>query len=120
MDVCSKVFSSIMMVHAFELLDHHGTFFQFGDTPELGCRDGLFTLKVLLNARLNHDFASCMGFVDLVKAYDRANHNLLFCILKRYGAPPKFVSAIQMIYTNNVCVLKIEKEIVEIPQSVGM
>jgi hypothetical protein len=61
-----------------------------------------------------------VGFVDLVKTYDTANHDLLLCILKRYGAPPKFVTAIQTIYTNNVCVLKIEKEIVEIPQSVGM
>jgi hypothetical protein len=51
MDMCSKVFSSIMMEGAFQLLDKHGTRFQFGGTPELGCRDGLFTLKVLLNAR---------------------------------------------------------------------
>ncbi len=32
----------------------------------------------------------------------------------------KFVAAIQTIYTDNICVLKIEKEIVEIPQSVGI
>jgi hypothetical protein len=61
-----------------------------------------------------------MGFVDLVKAYNTANHDLLLCILKRYRALPKFVAAIQTIYTNNVCMLKIEKEIVEIPQSVGV
>jgi hypothetical protein len=58
MDVCSKVFSSIMMIRAFTLLDKHGARFQFGKTPKLGCRDGLFTLKALLNARHNHDLAS--------------------------------------------------------------
>ncbi len=47
-----------------------------------------------------------------------ANHTLLLRILECYGAPPKFVTAIQTIYTDNICVLKIEKEIVEIPQSV--
>jgi hypothetical protein len=120
MDMCSKVFSSIMTARAFQRLDKHGTRFQFGGTPELGCRDGLFTLKVLLNARQNHDLASYVGFVDLVKAYVMANHDLLLCTLKCYGAPPKFVAAIQTIYTNNVCVLKIKKEIVEIPQSVDM
>ncbi len=41
-------------------------------------------------------------------------------MLKHYGAPPKFVAAIQMIYTNNICMLKIEKEIAEFPQSVGV
>jgi hypothetical protein len=51
-----------------------------------------------------------MGFVDLVKAYNMANHDLLLCILKGYRAPPKFFTAIQTIYTNNVCMLKIEKK----------
>jgi hypothetical protein len=120
MDMCSKVFSLLMMVHAFQLLDKHRTRFQFGGTPELGCRDGLFTLKVPPNARQNHDLASYVGFVDLVKAYNTANHDLVLCILKRYGPPPNFFAAIQMIYTNKVCVIKIEKEIVDIPQSVGV
>jgi hypothetical protein len=63
---------------------------------------------------------SYVSFVDLVKAYNMANHDLLLRILKRYRASPKFVAAIQMIYTNNVCMLKMEKEIVEVPQSVGV
>ncbi len=64
MDTCSKVFSLIMMAHAFQLLDKHGMYFQFGGTPELGCRDGLFTFKALLNARQNHDLALYVGFFD--------------------------------------------------------
>ena len=120
MDMCGKVFLSILTTRAFKLLDLHGTRSQFGGTPGLGCRDGLFTLKALLNARRNHNLATYVGFVDLVKAYDTANHALLLHILERYGAPPKFVAAIQTIYTDNICVLKIEKETVEIPQSVGV
>ncbi len=93
MDMCSKIFSSIMTVRAFQLLDKHGTQFQFGGTPGLGCRDGLFTLKALPNTRRNHDLTSYVGFVDLVKAYDTANCDLLLRILECYGAPPKFVAA---------------------------
>jgi hypothetical protein len=37
----------------------------------------------LINARRNHDLASYMGFVDLVKAYDTANHTLLLRIVKK-------------------------------------
>ncbi len=37
MDMCSKVFLSVMTPQAFALLDKHGTHFQFGGTPEIGC-----------------------------------------------------------------------------------
>jgi hypothetical protein len=59
----------------------------------------------------NHHLPSCVAFVDLIKAYDTANHDLLLRILKKYGAPPKFVASICTMYTNLVVVLKIEKKI---------
>ena len=120
MDVCSKIFSIIMNERAFKLLKEHGTPFQFGGTPELGCQDGLFTIKTLLNMRKNHNLPSYVAFVDLVKAYDTANHDLLLRILEKYGAPPKFVSAIERMYQDLVVVLKIEKEVEEILQEVGV
>jgi hypothetical protein len=87
MDVCSKIFSSVMNGQAFRLLELHGTKFQFGGTPGLGCQDSLFTLKTLINAHKNHHLPLFVAFVDLVKAYDTANHDLLLCILGKYGAP---------------------------------
>ena len=120
MDVCSKIFSIIMNERAFVLLDMHGTKFQFGGTPKLGCRDGLFTIKTLLNMRKNHNLDSYVGFVDLVKAYDTANHELLLQILERYGAPPNFVSAIERMYQDLAVVLKIGKCSEEIVQEVGV
>jgi hypothetical protein len=120
MDVCSKIFLSVMNSRAFRLLELHGTKFQFGGTPDLGCKDGLFTLKTLINTHKNHHLPLFVTFVDLVKAYDTVNHDLLLCILEKYGAPPKFVASIRTMYTNLVVVLKIEKEIQEIKQSVGV
>jgi hypothetical protein len=61
-----------------------------------------------------------VAFVDLVKAYDTTNHDLLLCILGKYGAPPKFVASIHTMYTDLVVVLKIEIEFQEIMQSVGV
>ena len=66
MDVCGKNFSSDMNDRPFRLLELHGTWFQFGGTPEVGCRDGLFTLKALHNPQRNHDLGSYVGFVDLI------------------------------------------------------
>ena len=56
----------------------------------------------------------------MVKAYDTANHALLIDILRKFGAPPKLTTAIETISRNNACVLKIENEIREIPQTVGV
>jgi hypothetical protein len=89
MNICSKVFSSVLNTRAFLLLKKHGTRFQFGGTPNVGCRDGLFTLKALINARRNHDLPSFVGFINLIKAYNTANHALLLHILEQYGAPPQ-------------------------------
>ena len=120
MDVCSKIFSSVMNGRAFKLLNTYGTRFQFGGTPELGCRDGLFVLKTLLTMRKNHNLPSYVAFVDLVKAYDTANHALLLDLLIRYGAPPRFVAAIECTYRDLLVVLKIGKEVVDLPQTVGV
>ncbi len=121
MDVCSKIFLFVMSGRALRLLELHGTKFQFSSTPGLGCQDGLFSLKTLINAhKKNHHLPLFVAFVDLVKAYDTANHDLLRCILEKYGAPQKIVAFIHTMYTNLVVVLKIEKEIQEILQSVGV
>ncbi len=82
MDVCLKIFSSVINGRAFKLLAEYGTHFQFGGMPELGCRDGLFVLKTLLTMRKNHNLSSHVAFVDLIKAYDTENHDLLLDILK--------------------------------------
>ena len=99
---------SVMKGRAFKLLKTQGTKFQFDGTPELGCCDGLFVFKAMLTLQKNHNLPSYLGFVDLMKAYNTANHALLFDILKRYGAPPRFVNAVKCIYQDLVMVLKIE------------
>ena len=74
----------------------------------------------MLTMRKNHNLQSYVAFVDLVKAYDTANHELLLTLLEKYGVPPLFVLAVERMYHDLVVVLKIEKEKQEFCQSVGV
>jgi hypothetical protein len=58
--------------------------------------------------------------VDLVKAYDTYNHELMLKILEQYGPPPKFRDSIKRLYTNPKVIVKIGREKVEIDHEVGM
>lgn len=67
-----------------------------------------------------HNLPSFVAFVDLVKAYDTVNHELLIEVLAQYGAPAKLCSAIERLYADLKVILKIGKEKAEIPQTVGV
>ena len=119
-DVCSKLFSCILNERLYCLLDEHEMPTQFGATPNVGCQDGSFTLKSLLHLRHQHNLPTCVAFVDLVKAYDTTNHQLLIEILRRYGAPQKLCSAIERMYKTLSVIIKVGKEKRKIKQTLGV
>ena len=120
MDVCSKIFPCIMNDRLYCLLDRHGIRTQFGATPNVGCQDGSFTLKSLLHLRHQHNLPTFVAFVDLVKAYDTTNHQLLIEILRQYGAPPKLCNAVERMYRKLSVIIKVGSEKREIEQTVGV
>ena len=120
MDVISKVMSRIINGRLFNILDAHGTKFQFGGTPGVGCREGVFTLKTLLHIRRSHGLSTHVVFVTLVKAYDTANHELLIQVMEKFGVPSKIRSVVERHYTNLKVVFKLGDLSAEISQGVGV
>ena len=74
MDVCSKIFSSILNERLFKIVKANGNCFQFGGTSKFGCADGLFTLKALLNMRRKQNISTHVAFINVVKYFDTENH----------------------------------------------
>ena len=64
-------------------------------------------MKTLLYTRNNHNLPIYVAFVDLVKAFDIVNHNMMLKILESCGAPPQLCNAIQRMYQDLKVVLKI-------------
>ena len=114
MDIGNKIYSSIMCGRLFKIIRKHGVKCQFGSTPGVGCQDGMFTIKILLHLRHNHNLPTWVAFVDLVKAFETSNHALLIAILGKYGAPPRLFSEIKHMYNKiivKIIIVKVETSI---------
>ena len=83
--------SSIIASKLAIAVKKHGVQMQYA---MVGCTDALYVIKSALQLRKEHGLDTHILFVDLVKAYDMANHEILFPLLKKYGVPPKLVKTI--------------------------
>ena len=76
-DTVAKMASSLATARLYVLLQHHGLATQFGAQANMGCRDALFSLRSILQSRKTHEQESWVLFIDLIKAFDTARHDLL-------------------------------------------
>jgi hypothetical protein len=121
MDVGSKILSCILTKRAYTLLNLHCVETQFGATPLVGCQEGNFTLKTLLHLCHQHNLSpSFVAFVDLAKAYDTANHQILVELLGKYGAPEAFSDIIRRLNSDLTVTINVEGHKLIIPQTCGV
>ena len=110
LDTASKIMSAIVTKRLQKVLTDEGYNHQFGSTPRTGCPDANFTLKSILQLRREMGEDSWVAFLDLVKAFDTANHSLLLQLLRRYGIPENLVQVVRKLYTDFKMELKIGSE----------
>lgn len=94
LDVASKILSSVIVARLSRLFEEVGPQEQNGFRHHRGTIDGLFEVLMALNKRQEHNQQSWVLFIDLVKAFDTVNHEALFIVLRRYGAPDHFVNLV--------------------------
>ena len=59
------------------LLKLRGSPLQFRASLKLGCQDAVFVLKTFLQERREKGIDTWITFVDLVKAYDSVQHEVI-------------------------------------------
>jgi len=100
LDVLAKVISSIIAKRLDGHLHRVGLQEQAGFTSQRGCVDATATLKIALqNLHVANQDAYVL-FVDLVKAFDSVNREMLWKILYKYGLPKTLISVIKKMYTD--------------------
>jgi hypothetical protein len=93
--------SSIISSRLLTMLKEHGIEEQLGCQPLRGCRDELFIVHSALQLRHKHMLPTWALFVNLVKAFDTINRELMFQILSNFGIPESMIYVIRRLYDEN-------------------
>jgi hypothetical protein len=99
LNVLSKILSSIMVSRMNDHLEKKGLQEQAGFMKGRGCSDATATLKMTLQNLRAANQISFVLFVDIVKAFDSVNRDMLWKILEKYGIPEKTIKTIKKMYT---------------------
>lgn len=84
---------------------------QFGFTAGRGCPDAQMVSRLLgIDAQKRH-VGLVRGYIDLTKAYDKVNREVLWKILRRHGIPEEIVKIIIGFHEGSTAVLQINGEL---------
>jgi hypothetical protein len=101
LDLMVKITSSIINARLDKYLSETvGLKEQFGFSSGRGCVDATAALKIALQNLNAADQAAFVVFVDLVKAFDSVNREMLWKILAKFGLPTSLITVIRKMYDN--------------------
>jgi Reverse transcriptase (RNA-dependent DNA polymerase) len=119
-DIAAKCISSIIATRLTQHLVSFGMDEQCGSIYKKGCVDATFSLKLALQTLHEHNKEAYVLFVDLVKAYDSVNRELLWKVLKRFGVPNKMITVLQKLHKNIKYAMKVGKKSVKVISTCGV
>ena len=80
---------------------------QCGFRADRSTADMIFVCRQLLEKGREQGQTLSIAFIDLKKAFDTVNRNLLFSILERFGCPPVFLSLLRALHTGNTAAVRV-------------
>ena len=119
-DIAAKCISSILALRLTKHLNTFGIDGQCGCLFGKGCTDATFAVKSAIQTLHEHDQQVYVLFVDLVKAFDSVNRELLWKILAVYGVPEKTIEVLKKLHTNITYQFKVGKILTKIEGNVGV
>ena len=71
---------------------------QFGFRKGVGTTDAIFTLRQLQEKKIEENQTLYCGFVDLEKAYDRVQREVVFWALRKKGVQERIIRIVESMY----------------------
>jgi hypothetical protein len=120
-DMAAKCISSILASRLTKHLMTFGIDEQYGSLLGKGCANATFTLKAALQTLREHNENAYILFVNLIKAYDTVNRELLWTILlETYGVPKEAIQVLQKLHDNIRYEMKVGTKKASINSTVGV
>ena len=107
LNTTSKIFSRIILNRFQNLVDCQLLEIQSGFRSNKSNIDQIFTLKMAMEKRRAFNKSLFMCFIDIAKAYDSVNRDLLWKICRSYGISDKLVKLLKMLYKHSIAKVKI-------------
>ena len=100
-----------------ERLDHEN---QCGFRKGRGCTDAVFTVKMAIKKRREHNLETWILFLDLVKAFDRVPRELLWSILSKFGVSNKMINVLKLLHATFKVTFEVDSVSHTMPTSIGV
>ncbi|KAI5720095.1 hypothetical protein M8J77_001812 [Diaphorina citri] len=104
---CSKLLTTIIKRRIEKKIDLELSEDQFGFRNGRGTREAILSLRLLTEESMRVKRPLFIAFVDLQKAFDNVNWNIMFNILKETGINFKDRRVIHSLYKNQVAGIKV-------------
>lgn len=82
---------------------------QNGFRRKRSCEDHIYSLTSIVRKQLNNKQNVYAAFIDMEKAFDRIDRNLLMYRLMEYNIDGKMYTAIQNLYRNTESCIRLNK-----------
>ncbi|CAF1316375.1 unnamed protein product [Adineta steineri] len=111
LNVTSKIFSCIILNRIQNMIDHQLLEAQSGFRAYRSTMDQIHILNIIMEKRREFNKSLFMCFIDITKAYDSVNRDLLWRVCRKYGISEKLVNLLKMLYKNSKAKVRIEGEL---------
>ena len=109
--VASKVFSRLVLNRVQKYLGTQIMEQQAGFQSNRSTIDNIFALKLLMEKTRDYNKPLFLCFIDIQKAYDSINREILWCICRHYGLTSKLVQLLQLLYKDSKARVRINGEL---------
>ena len=120
MDAMGTVFEAILTSRLAKNLRERAVEEQNGFAEQRGCMDGIFSLKMAFRKRKEQGLDTWAVYLDLVKAFDTVNRDVLWRCLEIYGVPAHCRQMVKLLYQDLRLFLKFDGKKIEVCYGVGV
>ena len=105
-----KIYANIIKTKLQPIVENILQEEQCGFRKGRSCIDAIFTIKQIMEKRLEYNLPLYLLFLDYVKAYDRVNKSKLWKILGEYKIPSNLINAIKSLYDQTEIKIRVQNK----------